>query len=136
MTVKTQINPWTWQDSRGFSQAWRVEGVQTVVFLSGQGPLDADGALVGAGDFEAQARQTFDNLGEVLDRAGARFSDVVKVTVYLTDIDRLPDYGRIKAGYISGPQPASTARGVAALALPGMMIEVEAVVVVCPPEPG
>jgi enamine deaminase RidA (YjgF/YER057c/UK114 family) len=129
MTDKTQINPWTWQDARGFSQAWQVEGAQTVVFLSGQGPLDADGALVAPGDFEAQARQTFDNIGQVLDRAGAHFSDVVKVTVYLTDVGRLPDYGRIKAGYISGPQPASTALGVAALAVPGIMIEVEAVVV-------
>ena len=97
MTVKTQINPWTWQDARGFSQAWRVEDAQTVVFLSGQGPLDADGALVGPGDFEAQARRTFDNLRQVLDRAGAQFSDLVKVTVYLTDVGRLPEFGRIKA---------------------------------------
>jgi len=129
MTVKTQINPWTWQDARGFSQAWRVEDAQTVVFLSGQGPLDAEGALVGPGDFEAQARRTFDNIQQVLDRAGAQFSDLVKVTVYLTDVGRLPDFGRIKAEYIAGPQPASTALGVAALAVPGMMIEVEAVVV-------
>lgn len=129
MTVKTQVNPWTWQDARGFSQAWRVDDAQTVVLLSGQGPIDADGALVGPDDFEVQARQTFDNLRLVLDRAGAQFSDVVKVTVYLTDIGRLPDYGRIKAEYIPGPQPASTALGVAALAVPGMMIEVDAVVV-------
>jgi enamine deaminase RidA (YjgF/YER057c/UK114 family) len=100
-----------------------------VVFVSGQGPLDDGGALVRPGDFEAQARQTFDNLRQVLDQAGASFADIVKLGVYLTDMTTLPTYGRVKADYIRGPQPASTAVGVAALALPGMLIELEAIVV-------
>ena len=53
----------------------------------------------------------------------------MKLTVYLTDISRLPDYGRIKAGFIPGQPPASTAVGVTALAVPGLMIEVEATAV-------
>ena len=44
---KRQVNPWAWQDARGFSQAWRVDGAQTVVFLAGQVPLSADGQIVG-----------------------------------------------------------------------------------------
>jgi reactive intermediate/imine deaminase len=127
MTAKTPINPWTWQDARGFTQAWRVDDAASTVYVSGQVPLDADGHLVGAGDFEAQARKTFENLGTVLDRAGASFADVVKLTVFVTDIGRLPDYGRIKAEYIQGQQPASTAVQVVALAVPGMMIELEAI---------
>ncbi|MGH8962952.1 MAG: RidA family protein [Jatrophihabitantaceae bacterium] len=94
MTTKTAINPWSWQDARGFTQAWRVDGPATIVYVSGQLPVDADGNLVGAGDFELQARQSFDNLTAVLGQAGASFTDVAKLTVYLTDISRLPDYGR------------------------------------------
>jgi reactive intermediate/imine deaminase len=128
MMNKTPVNPWTWQDARGFNQAWRVDGAGSTLFVSGQGPLDADGRLVGE-SFEAQARQAFDNLSSVLRQSGASFADVVKLTVYLTDISQLPVYGRVKAGYIAGQQPASTAVQVQALAVPGMQIEVEAVAV-------
>jgi len=126
---KTPINPWTWQDRRGFTQAWRVEAPAAILFVSGQVPLDDDGNLVAPGDFDGQARRTFENLGRVLDEAGGTFGDIVKVTVYLTDMARLPDYGRIKAEYIRGRPPASTAVGVTALAVPGLMIEVEATAV-------
>ena len=122
---KTPVNPWTWQDRRGFTQAWRVEAPAAILFVSGQVPLDDDGDLVAPGDFDGQARRTFENLGRVLDEAGGTFGDIVKVTVYLTDMARLPDYGRIKAEYIRGRPPASTAVGVTALAIPGLMIEVE-----------
>ena len=124
---KTPVNPWTWQDRRGFTQAWRVEAPATILFISGQVPVDDDGNLVAPGDFEGQARRTFENLGRVLDEAGGTFADIVKLTVYLTDISRLPDYGRIKAGFIPGQPPASTAVGVTAV--PGLMIEVEATAV-------
>ena len=126
---KSPINPWTWQDRRGFTQAWRVEAPAAILFVSGQVPLDDDGNLVAPGDFDGQARRTFENLGRVLDEAGSTFGDIVKVTVYLTDMARLPDYGRIKAEYIRGRPPASTAVGVTALAIPGLMIEVEATAV-------
>lgn len=129
MVAKTPVNPWSWQDARGFTQAWRVEGATTIVYVSGQVALDADGNLVGAGDFEAQARQTFDNIGQVLAKAGASFDDIVKLNVYLTDTANLPALGRIKAGYIKGQQPASTAVGVTALAMPGLLLEVEATAV-------
>jgi len=126
---KTPVNPWTWQDRRGFTQAWRVEAPAAILFVSGQVPLDDDGDLVAPGDFDGQARRTFENLGRVLDEAGGTFGDIVKVTVYLTDMARLPDYGRIRAEYIRGRPPASTAVGVTALAVPGLMIEVEAIAV-------
>ena len=130
--VKTQVNPWTWQDRLGFSQAWKVEGAATLVFVSGQVAMSADGQVVGAepADFEAQARKVLENLKTVLDRSGASLQDIVKITVYLTDMSKLRDWGRIKAEYIRGEQPASTAVGVTALALPGLMVEVEATAVV------
>ncbi|HZR14635.1 MAG TPA: RidA family protein [Acidimicrobiia bacterium] len=127
---KTQINPWSWQDAAGFSQAWRVDGARSVVFVSGQAAISGEGQLVGEGDFERQVTQVFENLRAVLEQAGAGLDAIVKLTVFLTDIGKLRDFGRIKAGFIAGPQPASTAVGVTALALPGMMIEVEAIAVV------
>jgi 2-iminobutanoate/2-iminopropanoate deaminase len=125
---KIQINPWEWQDRLGFSQAWQIDGARSVVFLSGQIPVSAGGTVV-AGDFDAQARQVFANIRAVLDRAGADFGSVVKLTVFVTDISKLADYRRIKAEFISGPQPASTAVEVRSLALPEILIEVEAIAV-------
>jgi len=126
---KRQVNPWQLQDALGFSQAWRVDGATSIVFASGQAPISPAGQLVGEGDFEAQVRQVFENLRTVVEHAGATLDSVVKLTVFLTDIDTLRDYGRIKAEYFTGEQPASTAVGVTALARPEMMIEVEAVAV-------
>lgn len=127
---KTQINPWTWQDRAGFSQAWRVDAAKSIVFVSGQAPISGGGELVGEGDFDAQTRQVLENLRTVLTEAGASLEAIVKITVYLTDIGRLRDFGRIKADFIPGKQPASTALEVSALALPGMMVEVEAIAVI------
>ena len=127
---KTQINPWTWQDQRGFSQAWRVEDGRTIIFVSGQVSASPDGQPVHEGDFPAQVRQVFENLRTVLAESGASLGDVVKMGVFLPDISRLPEYGRVKAEFFTGRQPASTAVGVTGLAGPGYMIEVEAVAMI------
>jgi 2-iminobutanoate/2-iminopropanoate deaminase len=67
-----------------------------------------------------------ENLRTVVEEAGATLDSIVKLTVFLTDMNRLRDYTRIKAEFFSGEQPASTALGVTALARPEMMVEVEA----------
>ena len=126
---KQQVNPWSWQDAAGFSQAWRIEGARSIVFVSGQAPISADGQLVGEGDFEAQVRKVLENLRTVLNEAGAGFDAIVKLTVYLTDMDRLREYTRIKSEFFDGDQPASTAVGVTALARPEMLVEIEAIAV-------
>lgn len=127
MAGRRQINPWSWQDRFGYSQAWRVDDPGGIVFVAGQGPIGPTGELVGAGDFEAQARQTFANLATVLEAAGAGLDSIVKLTVFLTDIADLRDYGRLRAELLPGPPPAGTAVAVNALAVPGMAIEVEAI---------
>jgi reactive intermediate/imine deaminase len=127
---KTQINPWTWQERAGFSQAWKVEDGRTVIFVSGQVSASADGQLAHDGDFAAQTRLVFENLRTVLNQAGATLDDVVKLGVFLTDMARLPQYAAIKAEFFKGAQPASTAVGVTSLARPGLLIEVEATAVV------
>jgi reactive intermediate/imine deaminase len=126
---KLQVNPWTWQDAAGFSQAWRIDAARSIVVVSGQAPISADGELVGVDDFGSQVRQVFENLRSVLEAAGTGFDAVVKLTVYLTDMSLLREYARIKGDFFSGPQPASTAVGVTALARPGMLVEVEAIAV-------
>jgi len=127
--LKTQVNPWAWQDKFQFSQAWRVDQPRSVVFLAGQSPVSAEGEMVAAGDFDGQVRQIFANLCTVLEHAGATFNDVVKVTVYLTDISKLRDYERVVSELVAGGKPAATALEVRSLAVPGMMIEVDAIAV-------
>jgi enamine deaminase RidA (YjgF/YER057c/UK114 family) len=124
-----QINPWAWGESYGITQAWRVVDATTFVMLSGQGPLDSDGKLVGPDDFEAQARQTFRNIRTIVEAGGTSLDHVVKLTAYLLDMTRLPDYARVRAEFLDVPYPAASAVGVSALAVPGMLIEVEATVV-------
>ena len=126
---KRQINPWTWQDKLGFSQAWRLEGAQTLILLAGQSAVAGDGTLVGEGDFEAQARQVFANLRTVLRDSGAQLESIFKLVVYLTNIADLPTYERIVAEVLPGAKPAATAVEVSSLAAPGMMIEVDATAV-------
>jgi enamine deaminase RidA (YjgF/YER057c/UK114 family) len=126
---KQQVNPWTWQDERGYSQAWRIDGPESVVFTAGQVPLAEDGSIVGEGDFEAQCRQVFHNLERVLAQSGATFENVVKLTAFFTDIANLPLYTRVRAEFTIGGPPASTAIEVKGLATPAFMIEVEATAV-------
>ena len=100
------------------------------VYVSGQIALDAQGQLVGAGDFEAQARQVFGSLALALASAGMNFGNVVRLGVYMTDLTHLATMRRVRDEYINVAQPpASTLLQVAGLALPGLMFEVDAVAV-------
>ena len=101
-----------------------------LLFVSGCVPVDADGRLVGGDDVVEQARQTFANVGAVLDAAGSSFADVVKVTVFLTDIDDRPKINPVRQELFGEARPASTLVEVSRLAIPGAKIEVEAVAVV------
>lgn len=127
--TKRAVNPWDWQNRAGFSQAWRVDGASALVFISGQAPISAEGQIVGVNDFEAQTRQVLENLVTVVEEAGATLDNVVKLTVFLTDIRKLQEYTRIKGEFFHGEQPASTAVEVGALARPEMLVEVEATAV-------
>ena len=98
-----------------------------LLFISGVAPCDEKLNLVGGDDVAAQARQVFANMAKVLKAAGAGFPDVLKVTVYLTDVDDRARINPVRQEVFGAARPASTLIGVAALALPGMKIEVEAV---------
>jgi reactive intermediate/imine deaminase len=101
-----------------------------LLFVSGVVPVDDEGNLVGGDDVAAQATQVFENMGRVLEAAGAAFADVVKVTVFLTDVDDRPLVNPVRQEVFGESRPASTLVEVPRLAIPGAKIEVEAVAVV------
>jgi reactive intermediate/imine deaminase len=98
-----------------------------LLFISGVPPTDAAGRLVGGDDVAAQARQVFLNLKLVLDAAGASFADILKVTVYLLDVDDRKKINPVRQEFFGAARPASTLIGVRELAIPGMKVEIEAV---------
>jgi 2-iminobutanoate/2-iminopropanoate deaminase len=110
-----------------YVHAVRAEGA--LLFVSGVVPVDADGRLVGGGDVVEQARTVFRNLGEVLLAAGCGFGDVVKVTVFLTDVDDRPLINPVRQEVFGSARPASTLVEVGRLAIEGAKIEVEAVAI-------
>jgi 2-iminobutanoate/2-iminopropanoate deaminase len=104
--------------------------VGELLFVSGCVPVDSEGRLVGGEDVVAQARQTLENVGAVLHAGGCSFGDVVKVTIFLTDIDDRPLINPVRQEFFGDVRPASTLVEVSRLAIPGAKIEVEAVAVV------
>jgi enamine deaminase RidA (YjgF/YER057c/UK114 family) len=123
------INPWTWQDAMGFSQAMEVGQAKRTLLCSGQTSVDANGTPINAGDMAAQLRQAIANLEAVLQAGGFDLNDVVRLNYYTTDI------GAFMQGAAGGGlarlaeldlRPSSTLLGVASLFHPEIMVEIEA----------
>lgn len=123
---RVQTNPDPFEPFR-LSQAIRVGDF---VFVSGQAAMDLHGNLVGVGDFDAQADQTFRMLQTVLEAAGSGLDRIAKVTIYLTDMSHFPKIVELRGKWFSKPYPADTIVEVKSLALPELMIEIDAVAVV------
>jgi 2-iminobutanoate/2-iminopropanoate deaminase len=101
-----------------------------LLFVSGIVAVDATGALVGGADVVAQARQVFANVRTVLAAADCGFQDVVKITIFLTDVEDRPAVNPVRQEVFGETRPASTLVEVPRLAVPGAKIEVECVAVV------
>ena len=106
-----------------YSQAVRVGDT---VYLSGQIPLDPQTMEVVEGDIGARARRVFDNLSAVMQEAGGSLSDIVKLTIYLVDLEQFGQVNEVMAEYFDAPFPSRATVAVAALPK-GAPIEVEAV---------
>ena len=106
-----------------YSQAVRVGDT---VYLSGQIPLDPQTMELVEGDIEARARRVFDNLAAVMQEAGGSLSDIVKLTIYLVDLEQFGRVNEVMAEYFDAPFPSRATVAVAALPK-GAPIEVEAV---------
>lgn len=101
--------------------------VGDLLFVSGQSSVDDTGATVGAGDFDVQARRTFENLDRALRAGGSSLQDVAKVTVFLTDMGHLTELVRARRRYFTEPYPADSVVEVTALSRPELLIEIEAI---------
>ena len=113
------------------SQGVAVPAGGRMVFASGQVARDADGNLVGPGDIHAQTRQVLRNLQAVLAEGGAALDDVVKVTVFVTNLsEHFAAIHEVRAEFFQSDYPASTLVEVSGLVHPEMLIEIEAIAVV------
>jgi 2-iminobutanoate/2-iminopropanoate deaminase len=100
------------------------------VYIAGQVAFDSTGAVVGGGDFRAQAERVYANLRIALASVGATFSDVVKTTTYITDLGNVPTLREIRGKHLDPARPpANSLIPVATLARPDLLLEIEAVAV-------
>lgn len=122
------VNPWTWQDAYGFSQAVEITGATRQLVCSGQTSVDADGNPLHPGNMAAQLSCALDNLEAVLEKAGMGLGNVVRLNYYTTDIDAyFAASGQIARRFAAvGVKPAGTLLGVSRLFHPDILVEIEA----------
>ena len=124
-------NPNTLAPQSGYSYVVDTTSPGRTVYIAGQLGLDMENKLVGApGDFRAQTTKAIENLQAALASVGAKLSDVVKITNYLTDMSaHIGIYREIRDQFFPMPRPSSTAVGISQLARPGALFEIEAIAV-------
>jgi enamine deaminase RidA (YjgF/YER057c/UK114 family) len=128
------INPGNALNSipRGYSHAITVSNPGKLVFVAGQGAIDENLNIVGEGDIEAQTRQTFRNLDRTLKESGATMKDIVKMTVFCSDVaSQQWPIRNVRGEFIDAENPpTSTMIQVSGFAVKGMMIEIDVIAVV------
>jgi reactive intermediate/imine deaminase len=126
-----RTNPPALSTPTGYTHVVEVTGPAKTIYISGQIAYDKDGKIVGApGDMKAQAEQVFKNLQTALTAAGAKFSDVVKMNSYITDMSKVQAVRDVRAQYFKDATPASTFVEVKGLVRPELLLEIEVVAVV------
>jgi enamine deaminase RidA (YjgF/YER057c/UK114 family) len=122
------INPPTISKPPGYTHVVEITGPGRLVYIAGQLGFDASGKM--AADFRGQTVQAFENLKSALAAVGAEFKDVVKINNYIVDIPtNIAIFREVRDQYLNmAAPPASTAVGVPALARPGALFEIEAIV--------
>ena len=129
MSEKRFLTPATLAPPFGYSHVVEAPA-GTIVYISGQVPLDAEGQLVGEGDFEAQTRQVFENLTRALEAADASWSDVVKLDYFLRDVGQIATVRAIRDEYVdTANPPASTLVEVSSLFNPDVLVEIQAIAI-------
>ncbi|MBD0306492.1 MAG: RidA family protein, partial [Nitrospiraceae bacterium] len=108
------------------AQGYRVG---ELLFISGQAAINGEGRIVGGGDFDAQARQVFENLNRVLRSGRSSLRNVVKVTIFLRDMSNFSKIVELRERYFTPPYPADTIVEVSSLYSPEALIEIEAIAV-------
>lgn len=132
MTIeRTAVNRWDWSVKIGYNQGEVVAGHTRMLFCAGQTATSAEGQPQHAGDMAAQTSMAVDNLEAVLGEAGMGLANVVRLNIYTTDVDEfLANYGPMAARMAAaGVSPPGTLLGVARLAFPELLVEIEATAV-------
>lgn len=123
------VNPDTLLTPRGYSHAVTVEGARKLVFISGQVAVDKEGKIVGS-DLKTQIKKAAENLVAALAAVGATTANIVKTNTYIVNYTQ-NDYAAMREArailFPSGDPPASTLIGVKALAIDGLLVEIEAI---------
>jgi len=123
---RTDVNPWEWSKAFGFSQAVDVAGASHVLLCSGQTATGDDGSPPTTSDMGQQVEKALSNLTTVLGAAGMTMANVVKLTLYTTDVDELLAAYGSAAQFLGENLPAMTLIGVTRLAFPELKVEIEA----------
>jgi len=121
-----RINPEGMTQPSAYSHLVKVDNL---LFIAGQVALDGDGNIIGEGDMSAQVRQVLENLKTVLASEDADFSNVIKVNIFTTDIDRFLETSAVRREYLGDHPPASTLVQIERLARPVFLIEIEAIAI-------
>ncbi|MEM8755279.1 MAG: RidA family protein [Pseudomonadota bacterium] len=129
--MRTAVNPWPWSLKLGYNQAEIVSGARRELVCAGQTAVDADGAPRCEGDMRGQIALALDNLEAVLDAADMGLANVTRLSVFATDVDEaLKNFDLLGSRFgAAGVAPPMTLLGVARLALPPLMFEIEATAV-------
>jgi len=109
-----------------YAQAVKVEDAKTLLFIAGQIDYDAKGGCAHPGDFKAQARAALTALKAQIEAGGGTLANIVKITTFVTDMRYRPDYAPIRSEFFGAKMPPHTLVGVASLAAPEFLIEIEA----------
>jgi 2-iminobutanoate/2-iminopropanoate deaminase len=117
-------------DPPAYSQAVKVTGGETILYLAGQVAYDDNGGAAHAGDFRAQARAALHAVKAQVEAGGGTMANIVKVNTYLTDIRHRTDFAAVREEFFGKKMPAHTLVAVAALAQPEFLIEIEAIAVI------
>lgn len=125
---RTPVNPWSWSLKSGYNQGEVVEGATRQLICAGQTAVDAEGNPQHPEDMRNQIALTLDNLEAVLSEANMGLSNIIRLSIYATDVDEALKNFDLLGGRLGpvGVAPPMTLLGVTRLAIPGLMIEIEA----------
>lgn len=124
---RTPVNPWAWSAALGYHQGEVVTGQTRTLYLAGQTSTNAGGRPEHAGDMAAQVALSLDNMEAVLAEAGMTLANLVRLTVYTTDVDLLFQHYGVLAARLGAARvaPPTTVLGVGRLALADLLVELE-----------
>lgn len=128
---RTAVNPWTWSQELGYHQGEVVSGNTRTLYCAGQTAMNADGKPEHDGDMAGQLELSLTNLEAVLAEAGMSLANLIRLNVYTTDVDLLFQHYGVLASRLGAAQvaPPTTMLGVSRLAIPALMVELEATAV-------